>query len=354
MADLLREDLDDDERDRAWGLVWRHHGREPWSIRLEELINYLSAGGAAGVDVEELLAAALVELQESQDREALGIARWLLTALARLPRAARDSPTGAVAAVAAGAQLDGQVTGIEELSTADREAWLPWVLRGIGMTELRVTLLPGDLSAAMPSGSPGEDLTVVLGGKDGAVVRVPATDPLVLTLRWTAPDGPRETEVRLRAGEQRAVEIEGRGVTLRTITGDEASVDIAGVGRLNGSNTQIPACAVEPMLIATSAERLRAVLPYQTFEPEEGPPIPCREPPAVAGGVGYVELESAAPLPSRHSPGRMLAPDGGWPTAGPAGGRSPSSTVRSSCSRSRNHRRPSRAQRSPLSGPGAR
>ena len=179
-------------------IVETYHRSEPWSIRLEERINYLTAGGGDPAEIEELIAAALDELHETDERAALGIARWLLAALARLPASARTTSAAAAAEVVAGARVDGRVGDLDVLTPEQREAWLPKLLGGIGTVDLPVRLQPG---------------AVVLGGDPAgaSLIRVPKTEPIVLTV-----ESERGSEaVRPRAGESRRLAIGDWGRRVR-------------------------------------------------------------------------------------------------------------------------------------------
>jgi tetratricopeptide (TPR) repeat protein len=285
VADLLRDELDTAEREAAWALLAAHHAAEPWSIRLEERINYLTAGGAGAAEVEELLAAALDELHDTDERAALGIARWLLAALTRLPAAARATPAAAAASVAAGAHLDGRLGDLDALTDEQRETWLPKLLRGLGTTDLPVRLLPGAL---------------VLGGdpQGAPFVRVPQTDPLAVTVEWD--DG--HEAVRLRAGEQRRVAT-GRAATVRvrTVAGAVSEINPLAAGRLQwGDRQSAPACAVSETEVVTASdlvvERMRFVL-------DSGAAIRVADgPPFVAGELATLRLAGSVSAPPLARP----------------------------------------------------
>jgi tetratricopeptide (TPR) repeat protein len=298
VSDLLRDELEDDERERDWELVCEHHAGLPWSIRLEEKINYLTAGGGDAGEIEELLAAALDELhdmRETDERAALGIARWLLAALGRLPAAARGTPAAVAAGVAAGAHLDGRVGDLGEVTGEPREKWLPKLLGGLGTTELPVRLQP---------------TSIVLGGRAESAfpLRVPRTDPLVLTVETTA----ATEEIRLRAGEERAIFAMGR-VVLRTIAGDATTLEPVAVGRIRSDGRDVaPACAVGHFKVVT-VNGLGEYGGALTFAPIFGTPVACTQERARAGAVGYLGLLSPvtpAPLGTPAEGARWRLADG--------------------------------------------
>ena len=250
VAEALRRELaaSPDERARAWNLVREHHGQLPWSIRLEERINYLTTGPPAEAsEIEDLLAAALSELHKVRARDeqaALGIARWLLAALARAPAAARATPTAAAAELAAGVHLDGRLGGADQLAQAENSDLLPWLLDHLGTTVLPVRLLPG---------------AVALGGDppDGIPLPVPVTDPLVVSVTWGSGPGAHHEHVRVTPGEELLVPVEDTEVELRTLTGGGVVLRRAGIGRIlvNGVD-QGAGFAVADYAILTAAHVL--------------------------------------------------------------------------------------------------
>jgi tetratricopeptide (TPR) repeat protein len=225
VAEALRRELaaSPGERALAWNLIREHHGQQPWSIRLEERINYLTTGPPAEAsEIEDLLAAALSELHEVRARDeqaALGIARWLLAALARAPSAARATPAAAAAELAAGVHLGGRLGGADQLARAEDSELLPWLLDHLGTAVLPVRLLPG---------------AVALGGDppDGIALPVPATDPLVVSVIWGSGNGAHHEHVRVSPGEELEVPVEATEVELRTLAGGGVVLRRAGVGRI--------------------------------------------------------------------------------------------------------------------------
>ena len=161
VAEALRAELTGApaDRDLAWQLLEDHHGREPWSIRLEERVNYLTTQSPVDVDaITKLLRAALTELHEVRQRDeraALGIARWLLAALARAPAAARATPLAATAEVAAGVHLDGRLAGPADLAGAESSRLLPWLLDHLGSVVVPVRPLPSGVALG---GDPAEGI----------------------------------------------------------------------------------------------------------------------------------------------------------------------------------------------------
>jgi tetratricopeptide (TPR) repeat protein len=250
VAEVLRGELarSPADRDLAWQLIEDHHGKDPWSIRLEERVNYLTTGGPAdAAEVDALLRAALTELHEVRqhnERAAVGIARWLLAALARAPSAARATSLAATAQVAAGVHLDGRLADPGDLADAESSELLPWLLDHLGSTTIPVQLLPG---AVAIGGTPA----------DGIPLPVPRTDPLVISVSWDADGAAQRADVRVPAGEETLVPVTGTQVELRTITGGRLLLRRAGIGRiLVGGRDRGAGFAVAGQAVLTAAHNV--------------------------------------------------------------------------------------------------
>ena len=285
-AEILRVQLTEEERRLAWDLVKQHHGEAPWSIRLEERINYLSTAGGTEGEIEELLTAALVELRDLRSTDetgTVGIARWLLAASARLPSGVRGSSTAAVARVAAGVALDGRVNALAELSDQQRDDWLPWLFANLGTTSLPVRLFDG---------------RVVFGGNATAAVPlpVPTTDPLVLEVTWSGSVGEQKAEVRLRPEDEHSLEVGGRRVAIRTIAGVEVTLEVAAVGRLMAEGNDLGGgCVIRPRLLVCAAAAA-AGGPDLAYLPQGGSPIVASHAVGNAGtDLAFVSLATPAP-----------------------------------------------------------
>jgi tetratricopeptide (TPR) repeat protein len=287
VADLLRDELarDPDALDAAWRLLERHHAGAAWSVRLEERINHLTAGGATSAAVQDLLAAALVELrrvQEANERGALGIARWLVAAVARLPAVVAGSPAATLAGVTAGAHLDGRIGPLDALDAEHREQWLPWLLASLGTTVLPVRLT---------------ETTLILGGVPAGAVplEVPRTEPVVVTV--VTQDGASH-EVTLRDGDVVDVPIDRPPVTLRTVSGTEVELGVLAVGRLRSGDRWLgAACAVEPRLVVTADSVLEQATPDDPviFVPALGGSVAVDvATPLRADGLTYLRLAEPA------------------------------------------------------------
>ena len=232
VADLLRAELvaAPAERHRAWQRLQEWHGSAPWSIRLEERINYLATFGDAGADeIEELLAAAVERLREARhqdERRAIGIARWLLAASAdcRRQRSRRAQRTRLRWPRACIWTAELMVPTLWR--TEDRTRWLSWLLDSLGSVGLPLQLVQGGLA---------------LGGEPSRwapSLRVPATDPLALSAHWRSDGVARLAHIQLRRGEERYLEVDADEIELRTVSGHGVVVRPAGVGTIAVVNSR--------------------------------------------------------------------------------------------------------------------
>ena len=301
VAEALRQELaaSPAKREMAWQLLCDHHGHQPWSIRLEEQINYLVTDLAAPASkTDELLAAALRELKEVRTRDeraAVGIARWLLAALMRIPPTAQATPTAAAAYLAAGVHLDGRAAGIDRLSRAERSELLPWLLDQLGTTTVQVRLLPG---------------AVAIGRTGGVPFPVPTTHPLVISVAWGAEPNRHLEHLRMAIGEERSLPVESPEVELRTLTGGGLLLSRAGLGRITiDGRFQGAAFAVEAHLILTAAHVIGDIAaavgsadessqePTIRYLPDDGEPLAARVV-AVDHDLDAALLELTQPAPA--------------------------------------------------------
>lgn len=174
----LRERLkrQPDRLRKAWELLERFHAFTPTVVALEEQVTWLalSDGDAAGPWIDLLLGQAVQAMRSSPER-ALGIARWAMGAMQRLPVEARET----------------------EAATALNVGTLFYLGRA---AEENVDLLPQKLPPSAGSGLPSEmdRVTVHLRWDAGALcfvgpdeaegahaLQVPATTPALLSLEWT-------------------------------------------------------------------------------------------------------------------------------------------------------------------------
>ena len=226
VAEILQQRLAEDQRllELSWNLIVTMHRDEPWSIRVEEFINWHAASGE-DEKIEDLLLAAGGRLADAGS--AKDPARWLMRALLRLPARARQSEAGRLLEVGAGARLDRRVTLPE--TDLDREAvssWLPWLLpQGLPRVALEVRMSSGVLDIAEELDPPGES------------IELPDTDPLLLEVSWHDGTAPQQRHLQIREGEERRFPVSAKSVELRTVDGarcrlgyeEEGGVPLGGI-----------------------------------------------------------------------------------------------------------------------------
>ncbi|HKV10684.1 MAG TPA: AAA family ATPase [Thermoanaerobaculia bacterium] len=204
-ADELRARLGQDSNRfaQAWEITRDLHQHLSPAVRLEEEVAWLSVSPEPDDErIEKLLHKALAALVVGERR---GLAHWAARALPRLPARARKTQAAQMLQTGAELRLGGGSGMVEE-----RPEWLPWVAPAdLPREPVRVRLLPGmvELEAGNTEGK--------------SVLQVPRTDPLRVDVLWQDLTGEeRSTEVRLRSGERRTVEVSARTVRLRTLLGE--------------------------------------------------------------------------------------------------------------------------------------
>jgi WD40 repeat protein len=216
VAEALRAELAgpayDRLREAAGRTIESSHAGLHWSLRLEEEINRLMVGGEPDAldKAEQLLYAALAELRSQSaapDADAVPVARWLLAALARMPRAAAATEAGVVAELSAGAQLDRRFEPPSGRS-AVVEAWMPWLLGAAGVTPY-----------AVPVRFPTGRLDINSPGPGAVTIDVPATTPMVLGAVWHDGNTVRHQRVRFGRDEYVTLPIAVDRVELETLAG---------------------------------------------------------------------------------------------------------------------------------------
>jgi len=216
-AEQLRSDLAgpayDLLRDRVGDLIAASHAKLHWSLRLEERINQLmvSDDPAKTREAEQLLYAAIGELRahvNDPSADPVPIARWLLAALGRIPRALAATEAGAVAELCAGAQLDRRFDP-QGGRSATVEAWMPWLL-ATARVEMRT----------VPVRFPRGYLLVNQAGPGEVTLVVPGTDPMTLEVTWHNGTQAQHERLLFRIGEQVSLRIPVDEVTLETLAGE--------------------------------------------------------------------------------------------------------------------------------------
>ncbi|HVN13554.1 MAG TPA: hypothetical protein VMT69_15785 [Kineosporiaceae bacterium] len=219
-AEVLRADLAAPAyaglRERAGDVLEAAHGGQHWSLRLEERINRLMVRGdeRATQEAERLLFAAIAELRATAASgptaaaEATGLARWLLAALGRIPRALAGTEAAVVAGLGAGTQLDGRYDPPSGASAAT-EAWMPWLLAAAAVETRTVSARFFDGTLTLNEQGPGE-----------VVLVLPGTDPLVLDVTWHDGSTGRHERLRFRQGKRAGLHVGADEVTLQALSGE--------------------------------------------------------------------------------------------------------------------------------------
>lgn len=225
VADELRTDLRmprwDPLRWTARQLILSSHRELHWSLRLEEQINWHVVAGVPAEQTERLLLAAVGELintaRAAEPTEAVppgaaqvGIARWLLGALARLPRTVAASDAASAAGLAAGLHLDRRVAGAE---VRPGEQWLPWLLSMAGGRPVRVPVRFDD-----------GRLEVNSTGKDTVLIELPATEPMVVDVDWHDGRAPASARLTFAEGERVSCAVGSDRVALTTLAGRQTTL----------------------------------------------------------------------------------------------------------------------------------
>lgn len=206
VADELRARLGKDSQrlEQAWEITRDLHQHLSPAVRLEEEVAWLSVAPEPDDErIEKLLNKALAALVRGERR---GLAHWAARALPRLPARARKTRAARMLQTGAELRLGGGSGLVEE-----RPEWLPWVAPAdFPRVPVRVRLLPGEVELEAE------------GTEGGSVLQVPRTDPLRVDVLWQDPGTgeERSTEVRLRPGEWKAVDVPVRAVRLRTLLGE--------------------------------------------------------------------------------------------------------------------------------------
>ncbi len=208
-------------RAAAGELIDAAHVDVSWSARLEEQLARTRVEAEPSRRTRELVLAAIKALSDAGERagaagsvagasrEQVGVARWLLAALARLPVDVANTDAASAAQLAAHLHLANSPpqtsgTAAQELT---QQRWLPYLLgSAVDTVDVPVGFAPGRLEL-YPAG-PGT-----------APVAVPRTDPLVLDVEWG--DGGERHTARLTFTERQrlALAVPSDQVELRTLTG---------------------------------------------------------------------------------------------------------------------------------------
>ena len=231
VADLLRRELaqSPEALRRSWKLLDQVHSEAPEAIRLEERVTWETLSRTPGSleRVENELMSAVSAINE-QNR--LGLARWALRAVPRLPEEARQTKAATSLLLTAAARLNawhllekqiesktlasGFINEIQMVLPPD----FPKVPVALRLLE-DMTSTPSLTSR--PRDSYAIEFTAPAPASAKDVVEVPATVPLMIEVSWGDPGKPEVKNLSLYQGRTETVSIgASNAVTIRTPAGD--------------------------------------------------------------------------------------------------------------------------------------
>jgi hypothetical protein len=251
VAAVLRVDLAQlpaAQRDAALDLVDGAHADGHWSVRLEERMHRLEVACAPVHEQEELLLAAVGELQRAaaepgSEQERIDIARWLLAALARLPASVGGGGAGFAAAAAGGLHLDRRSPVASSLPEGEQEQWLAWLLASSASGQ------PVPVGVRFTTGR----LELFASGSDVATIELPRTQPIVLDLEVAGRVGRRTTRLHLQPDIPISVAVEADEVVLSSLGGSRWLVRRGGVPPVAGFDFSTRRVSLRPCLAREEA-----------------------------------------------------------------------------------------------------
>jgi RNA polymerase sigma factor (sigma-70 family) len=196
---------------QAWALRQRFHPYLAPEMRLEEEVGWLALVERDNSKVNEALLRAVRAMQQGEE-QALGIARWALRAIPRLPEKALR--TEAALALAFGTSI--RLGYSPSLFLGTREARLsPELIQSVRGEVARTKTCR--IGVALR-----ENALELLESPDGAVQQVvlPDTSPRLLEIAWTAPEPGRRLVAATRLNVTVPLPPGVQGFTLHTATGD--------------------------------------------------------------------------------------------------------------------------------------
>ncbi|WP_164008268.1 tetratricopeptide repeat protein [Pyxidicoccus trucidator] len=173
VAELLRERLarNPARLDAAWRLTRSFHPFIPPAAALEEKVTWAALAGHSEEALNRELGSALTAMLSSPSR-AVGIARWALRALPRLPERAQRSETGALLSLATISRVDGTWLRVNGALPARLPARSWRVLDELSGVPVRLLREPERISFLPPEAQEGHRL------------ELPDTHPPLLELAW--------------------------------------------------------------------------------------------------------------------------------------------------------------------------
>jgi len=187
---------------RARGIVERVHRHISPALALEEEVIWLSVSGAGVEQIDRALYRALAGLASGDRR---GLSDWAASAWGRLPERARGSHAGVMMRQIEMARREGPVA---LRSAADGDPDLDLAVLLAGSERVRVGVRRN-----------GADVELGDVQRDGAwALSVPDTEPRVVEVLWTGPDGARQAvDVAIAKHAVERVEVGSGDVQLRNV-----------------------------------------------------------------------------------------------------------------------------------------
>jgi hypothetical protein len=215
VAELLRQRLaqQPDLLEQAWNLTSQMHAGLPPTLLLEEELNKLSVNPDDRAlqriaDILHTVAATLVG-----DEERWGLANWAARALPRLPETIRKLDPARVLAMVSYLRLGAHLPVTEDQLQTELPDWIAWALpKDLPLADLCVQFtVEGIVFGATPL-------------DPEHVIRVPATNPLIVEVSWSENGRRRVEQLLLQQGEQRTFKVPTGEIHLRTVLGDRYTV----------------------------------------------------------------------------------------------------------------------------------
>ncbi|RKI09907.1 sigma-70 family RNA polymerase sigma factor [Corallococcus sp. AB030] len=217
IAALLRDALfeERDRAERAWALIQRLHAHVPPIIAVEERVTWLAhaRGPNALGDIESALRTVLRTMLHDT-AQGLGVARWALRALPRLPALVREMETARLLTFGAAVRLGLRAFPGGSVSMPSQD--VRWLLPGPDRESL--------FGLRMEWDSTGLTFLHGLDGDRGHALLVPDTRPLLLEVVWLQ-EGQEQRRL-IEAGDGARVPIPAKitALQVRTVAGDEFEV----------------------------------------------------------------------------------------------------------------------------------
>ncbi|NNB99628.1 sigma-70 family RNA polymerase sigma factor [Corallococcus exiguus] len=214
IAALLQDELfkDCNRAERAWALTRRVHSHVPPIVKMEEMITWLArARDANASGVIEGALRTILRTMLHDETQGMGVARWVLRAIRRLPVRVQEADTARLLTFGAAVRL-GLLAfpGAAVSMPAQDSRWLlPWA-NGGAQLPLRVQW-----------DSTGLTFFHGVDSARGHVLLVPETRPILLEVAWQQRGQEQRRLVEAAMGARVFIPAGVSELRLRTVAGDE-------------------------------------------------------------------------------------------------------------------------------------